>query len=183
MIFSSVYSNTSSNAWWSIDHPKSNLFHFFVLVTFHNKLSPFSICKHLFLLNGKVPSLTFLLVVPRVNVWVPFFFFFYFFFFFNVAISDSVKWLPYLGFVPGPTRTTSKGTSKVMSLLFSQFSQNAFFSNFIETMPIIMGKKIILLFFVLLTFHWKQLPLNQFVSPQMVYKMTTIFPIFKSFWR
>ena len=38
-----------------------------------------------------------------------------FFFFFHVAISDSVQWLPYLGFVPGPTRTTSKG---LMSLLF-----------------------------------------------------------------
>ena len=39
----------------------------------------------------------------------------FFFFFFHVAISDSVQWLPYLGFVPGPTRTTSKG---LMSLLF-----------------------------------------------------------------
>ena len=37
------------------------------------------------------------------------------FFFFYVAISDSVQWLSYLGFVPGPTRTTSKG---LMSLLF-----------------------------------------------------------------
>ena len=40
------------------------------------------------------------------------------FFFFHVAISDSVQWLPYLGFVPGPTRTTSKG---LMSLLFLHF--------------------------------------------------------------
>ena len=43
-----------------------------------------------------------------------FFVFFVFSFFFHVAISDSVQWLPYLGFVPGPTRTTSKG---LMSLL------------------------------------------------------------------
>ena len=42
-----------------------------------------------------------------------------FLFFFHVAISDSVQWLPYLGFVPGPTRTTSKG---LMSLLFSYAS-------------------------------------------------------------
>ena len=45
--------------------------------------------------------------------------FFSFFFFFHVAISDSVQWLPYLGFVPGPTRTTSKG---LMSLLLSLIS-------------------------------------------------------------
>ena len=45
--------------------------------------------------------------------------FHFFFFFFHVAISDSVQWLPYLGFVPGPTRTTSKG---LMSLLFIQKS-------------------------------------------------------------
>ena len=43
-----------------------------------------------------------------------FFFLFSFFFFLHVAISDFVQWLPYLGFVPGPTRTTSKG---LMSLL------------------------------------------------------------------
>ena len=36
-------------------------------------------------------------------------------FFFHVAISDSVQWLPYLEFVPGPARITSKG---LMSLLF-----------------------------------------------------------------
>ena len=45
---------------------------------------------------------------------------FSFFFFFHVAISDSVQWLPYLGFVPGPTRTTSKG---LMSLLFPKNPQ------------------------------------------------------------
>ena len=38
------------------------------------------------------------------------------FFFLHVAISDSIQWLPYLGFVPSPTRTTSKG---LMSLLFN----------------------------------------------------------------
>ena len=38
---------------------------------------------------------------------------FSFFFFLHVEISDSVQWLPYLGFVPGPTRT-SKG---LMSLV------------------------------------------------------------------
>ena len=54
-------------------------------------------------------------MLPRVNVWVWFLFLFSFFFFLHVAISDSVQWLPYLGFVPGPTRTTSKG---LMSLLF-----------------------------------------------------------------
>ena len=37
--------------------------------------------------------------------------------FLHVVISDSVQWLPYLGFVPGPTRTTSKG---LMSLLLSK---------------------------------------------------------------
>ena len=47
-------------------------------------------------------------------------FFFFFLFFFHVAISDSVQWLPYLGFVPGPTRTTSKG---LMSLLFLEDSK------------------------------------------------------------
>ena len=63
------------------------------------------------------------------------FFFFFSFFFLHVAISDSVRWLPYLGFVPGPTltsrvkitecnltsvstRTTSKGLT---SLLFYQY--------------------------------------------------------------
>ena len=56
-----------------------------------------------------------LLVVTRVNFRVRFLFLFSFFFF-HVAISDSVQWLPYLGFVPGPTRTTSKG---LMSLLLN----------------------------------------------------------------
>ena len=42
---------------------------------------------------------------------------FSFFFFLHVAISDSVQWLPYLGFVPGPTRTTSKC---LMSLLLGK---------------------------------------------------------------
>ena len=32
----------------------------------------------------------------------------------TITISDSVQWLPYLGFVPSPMHTTSKG---LMSLL------------------------------------------------------------------
>ena len=42
-----------------------------------------------------------------------------FFFFSHVAISDSVQWLPYLGFVPGPTRTTSKGLISLLSFIGS----------------------------------------------------------------
>ena len=76
--------------------------------------------KSMFAFTDCIPMVctnkAFLLVVPRVNVWVPFLFPF---FFLHVAISDSVQWLPYLGLVPGPTRTTIKG---LMSLLLVYLS-------------------------------------------------------------
>ena len=53
--------------------------------------------------------------------------FHFFFFFLDVEISDSVQWLPYLGFVPGPTRTTSKG---LMSLLFMNLVRHTWRSSF-----------------------------------------------------
>ena len=46
-----------------------------------------------------------------------------FFFFLHVAISDLVQWLPYLGFVPGPTCTRSKGLMSLLLVLADESLQ------------------------------------------------------------